>query len=604
MRHSIAQLLGRIALLASAFLLTTPVGTRAGGLSFVEYDEPPAASLPPTGLRNVVSTAVSPDGANLYTASRNQNALGVFTRDPLTGAIAPLEVEVDGVGGVDGLTRVTSVTVTSDGACVYATGEQDGAVAIFTRSLIDGSLAFVGTTPADRPQAMAASADDLHVYVVSTTEEQVPAVYVFSRTGCALSLVETETGDASGLGTRAAVEKIAISADGATVYVGGSVEDGDTRPAVNVLSRNAGTGELTFVEREYEGVNGVAKLSSIGSLAVSPDGASLYVSSRGADALLVFDRDVGTGEITFLEFHRDGGAVDGLKSPRGLSLSPDGAYVYVGADGDESVAVFRRDAAGALRFLEVKKDPHVDPPNDVFGPVEALALSPAGDSLYAGGRGITVFAVDRCGNGAVGTDEQCDDGNVSGGDGCSAACRLELCGPLPAVACRGTDVLGAQLGIRNDPVRADTQDQLQFKWARGQATTLAEFGNPVTTTTYLVCIYDGSGNAQPLLAAAAPADGTCKSNKPCWKGASTSYKYNDALLTPDGLQSMLVKEGLVDFKAKLQVKGRGTNLLAPTLPLVPPVTVQVHNTQTGVCWDAVFTTPSVNDTVRFKATGD
>ena len=37
---------------------------------------------------------------------------------------------------------------------------------------------------------------------------------------------------------------------------------------------------------------------------------------------------------------------------------------------------------------------------------------------------MTVF--DRCGNGVLSPAEQCDDGNTTSGDGCSATCRLEL----------------------------------------------------------------------------------------------------------------------------------------------------------------------------------
>ena len=36
--------------------------------------------------------------------------------------------------------------------------------------------------------------------------------------------------------------------------------------------------------------------------------------------------------------------------------------------------------------------------------------------------------VGNCGNGVVDPGEQCDDGNLVAGDGCSASCRLEACG--------------------------------------------------------------------------------------------------------------------------------------------------------------------------------
>ena len=591
------------ALAAAALLIASTA--HAGGLSFVEYEAPPGGPMNNNALKDAEELAVSPDGANLYTASVNEDSLGVFTRDPGTGAITFLEVEEDGVAGVDGLRRTSGVAVSPDGNCVYGTGEQDDGLAVFSRNLIDGSLTFVATAAVDDPQSVVVSPDGLHVYAIGTDGTSAGAVHAFSRTppACALSFVEAETGDADGLGK--GPEALAVSPDGAHVYVAGSFFDGkDTQGAVIVLSRNPGTGALTFVERQVDGVAGVTHLTTVlSAIVVSPDGATVYVTSRGGSSLVAFDRDAGTGELTFLEAQRDGGGNDGLKGASAVAVDPNDAYVYVVGRGDTAVGVFRRDTVtGALAFLEVQRDTLIDPPNEVLPAPIGLAVSPGADSLYAGGKGVTIFAIDVCGNGTRGVDEQCDDGNLVGGDGCSATCRLELCGALPAAGCRDTLPLAAQLQIKNDAV--NRKDQLQWKWSKGDATLLAEFGDPLATASYLLCVWDASGNSQPLVTAAAPAGGTCKSGKPCWKAATTSYKYNDGLYTPDGIQGLQLKEGLVDGKAKIQAKARGVNLATPGLPLTPPVTVQLHNTETSVCWEAVFTAPTTNDGVKFKSKGD
>jgi hypothetical protein len=59
----------------------------------------------------------------------------------------------------------------------------------------------------------------------------------------------------------------------------------------------------------------------------------------------------------------------------------------------------------------------------------------------------------------------------------------------------------------------------------------------------------------------------------------------------------------IDGKAKIIVKGKGANVEMPTLPLAPPVTVQLQAT-TGECWEAVYSTPSKNDASQFKAKAD
>jgi cysteine-rich repeat protein len=47
---------------------------------------------------------------------------------------------------------------------------------------------------------------------------------------------------------------------------------------------------------------------------------------------------------------------------------------------------------------------------------------------------LEVCASRACGNGALGADEQCDDGNRQSGDGCSAHCEVEVCNSFAAPA--------------------------------------------------------------------------------------------------------------------------------------------------------------------------
>ena len=42
-----------------------------------------------------------------------------------------------------------------------------------------------------------------------------------------------------------------------------------------------------------------------------------------------------------------------------------------------------------------------------------------------------------------------------------------------------------------------------------------DFGDPFTTDSYSVCLYDSSANPQPLYEAAVPGSGACGSI-PCW----------------------------------------------------------------------------------------
>jgi DNA-binding beta-propeller fold protein YncE len=94
------------------------------------------------------------------------------------------------------------------------------------------------------------------------------------------------------------------------------------------------------------------------SIAVSPDGENVYVASAGSDAVSVFERNRRTGVITQLPAgsgcvsqRPGGGCVVGraLNEPTSVAVSPDGAHVYVtGRRFPSGVAVFDRAGDGSL----------------------------------------------------------------------------------------------------------------------------------------------------------------------------------------------------------------------------------------------------------------
>jgi DNA-binding beta-propeller fold protein YncE len=164
------------------------------------------------------------------------------------------------------------------------------------------------------------------------------AVAVFSRdeiTG-ALSFVEVvrdPPGAVDGLGS---AYTVAASPDSNHIYVTGHSSD-----AVVVLARNATTGELTFVEVHKDGVGGVQALDGPRMLVVSPDGHHVHVTASRDHSLLVFERNPTTGRLTPKEIEVNGvGGVTGLAGAWGATTSHDGNHVYVAGEADDAVAVF------------------------------------------------------------------------------------------------------------------------------------------------------------------------------------------------------------------------------------------------------------------------
>jgi hypothetical protein len=174
------------------------------------------------------------------------------------------------------------------------------------------------------------------------------------------------------------------------------------------------------------------------------------------------------------------------------------------------------------------------------------------------------------------------------------------CPATPSPACRKPPAPGRALLLLQDR-SPGSLDTLIWKWT-GTGTAKADFGDPTTTASYQLCLYDQTGGTATLrLAAVAPAGGTCGS-LPCWLASTTGFQYADPTLTHDGLGRVLLKAG-PPGAAKLLAQGRGSRLPRPVLPLTPPVTVQL-STGGGVCWDAVYTKPITNDAANFKAKSD
>jgi len=241
-------------------------------------------------------------------------------------------------------------------------------------------------------------------------------------------------------------------------------------------------------------------------------------------------------------------------------------------------------------------------PNEIMEPVYTGANHDPGLALE-----LMVDIGWNCGDGSVDATEECDDGNKAGGDGCSALCAVEACYTCagspsvcshapPLSGCLSGTAAGKGLLLLKDSAE-DSGDKLIWKWLKGQATDLADFGTPATED-YSLCVYDQSGGGDSVVMSLLIPAG---SNR--WSAKPTGHKYVDKFLGHDGAKVILLKEGS-DGKAKIIVKGKGGNLPMPALgSLVPPLTVQLSNDST--CWESSFgSTILSNEPGLFKAKAD
>jgi hypothetical protein len=173
------------------------------------------------------------------------------------------------------------------------------------------------------------------------------------------------------------------------------------------------------------------------------------------------------------------------------------------------------------------------------------------------------------------------------------------CPAAPIGTCRAA--LKTSLQIKDKS--PDERDLVMFRWTKGAGTTQGELGDPTSAANYRLCVYDATGLVR---SATAPAGGIC-AGAACWKelgptGNANGFKYTDRELSPTGTLSLTLKSG-PSPKPKAIWKAKGDALGDSSLGLVPPVVVEVANTETSVCLGSSFTGADVllNDTLQFKA---
>jgi hypothetical protein len=145
------------------------------------------------------------------------------------------------------------------------------------------------------------------------------------------------------------------------------------------------------------------------------------------------------------------------------------------------------------------------------------------------------------------------------------------------------------LALKDRP--SDKNDSLTWRWSRGPVVTKAEFGDPLGSTSYQLCVYDGA--AELALSAAMPAGGICnaKTKRPCWRSPRRGFSYRNPDRVAGAIQSLDLREGPITGTARIALRGRGP-LLGMRNPqtLTLPLTVQLQASNGG-CWESLYSPP-------------
>lgn len=273
-----------------------------------------------------------------------------------------------------------------------------------------------GVTPLAQPSAIVLTADGLHAYVAS---ESGDAVLHFQRAGSGdLVFVRDYTAASAGFASARldGARDLALSADDRHLYVAAAAGNG-----ITVLGRDAGTGELSFVQAAFDqqvdasAAGGtVLGLQGPTALTLSPDGSHVYVVAATSQSLVSFARNGTSGVLSFLEAEVNanddatdpGPAPVALDRPSDVLVSPDGAHVYVAARFGNAVLSFNRDAAsGRVSFVSAHRDGQLG--IEGLGGAHGLAFDSTGSHLYVASESDNaVVLFDRAASGVLTRREQ------------------------------------------------------------------------------------------------------------------------------------------------------------------------------------------------------
>ncbi|HYC21145.1 MAG TPA: DUF4215 domain-containing protein [Candidatus Bathyarchaeia archaeon] len=334
----------------------------------------------------------------------------VFVHDRVSGTTERVSVDSSGQqGNQDSLNPAISGDgrfVAFASASAFVSGDTNGKFDVFVRDRVAQTTERVsvdsnGIESNGQSLAPAISNDGTVVAFESDATNLVSGdnnahkdVFVHDRTTGATYLVSVSSQGAAGDGDSMAA---AISADGRFVVFNSNATTfvpGDTNVRTDVFVRDRVNQTTESVSVTPSGAQGNDMSGSTDHAAISADGRFVAFTSMASDlvdddtnfALDEFVRDRAAGVTVRVSVASDGseGNAGAVSSP---AISADGRFVVFASSSSNLV------------------------PNDTNGAQD-------------------IFVHDRsCGNGVLDPGEQCDDGNLVDGDGCSSQCTLEaVCG--------------------------------------------------------------------------------------------------------------------------------------------------------------------------------
>ncbi len=356
-----------------------PEGNALMTFAQVVFNDDPGIEL----MGSPDAVIVTDDGRHVIVASREDNALNVFTRQADTGLLAFQGAygHTDPGDGLLTLSDPLDVIVTQDGRHCYAASPGSSAIVAFERDPATGTLTFIGAyqnqtngiSALEGVNNLAISADDAYLYATASLDN---AVVVFERdtnTG-ALNLVEELIHGQGDVGILESAGQVIASRDNQHIYIRAVESDFFRQSAITVFERDPANGRLTLVDVTLG--SSLPESGFLFDFELIRSGAQIYATRD--DAVMRFDRDAATGILTFVDSRPNR---LGILATGGIALGDRGRNIYT-AGRDFVFGYERFPNSGSFFFSSLHFETDGQPPNQGLENPQNMAISPDGDHLY------------------------------------------------------------------------------------------------------------------------------------------------------------------------------------------------------------------------------
>ena len=272
-----------------------------------------SATLANAGLSGVRQLLVSADGRNVYAAGSEVDSVAIFARDLSSGELTFLEAEISGVddagdsgGEVVAMNRPSGLAESPNGEQIYVASRFGDAVQVFERDVNAGGAEFgrlnyvtayqdglAGITGLDGAYDVAVSPDGQHVYVSAEAGNNVT---LFDRNANGeLSLrkvIAQQFPEVPGL---SGAQGLTVSPDGLEVFVTGFGSETD-KSSLTIFRRlqepenGLEVGDLVVRQTVFDDQGRVLFMAGATDVVASDDDQYLYVVANQDNAIVLFSR--------------------------------------------------------------------------------------------------------------------------------------------------------------------------------------------------------------------------------------------------------------------------------------------------------------------------